>query len=121
MCPPLPRVPSTHHLHGEGPAEEVFFTKPGPAMVRLTLHEQIKFGLFNVYVHLKLMQANGGVASSGLGGGLGGDGRSGVLGGLAGLGGDAGVSEDASGGGIGGATGRHHPRPPPNYTSDPYR
>jgi len=27
----LPRVPSTHHLHGESPAEEVFFTKPsGP-------------------------------------------------------------------------------------------
>ena len=23
VCPPLPRVPSTHHLHGEGPAEEV--------------------------------------------------------------------------------------------------
>ncbi|TRY68543.1 hypothetical protein TCAL_07253 [Tigriopus californicus] len=29
VCPPpLPRVPSSHHLHGESPAEEVFFTKP---------------------------------------------------------------------------------------------
>ena len=78
--------------------------------------------VYKYILDLKLLQANGGVASSGLGGGLGGDGRSGVLGGLAGLGGDAGVNEDASGGGIGGgATGRHHPRPPPNYTSDPYR
>lgn len=23
VCPPLPRVPSSHHLHGESPAEEV--------------------------------------------------------------------------------------------------
>jgi len=23
VCPPFPRVPSSHHLHGESPAEEV--------------------------------------------------------------------------------------------------